>query len=303
MLKELNRHKALYVLTLPAMLLLLVFSYFPMAGIIIAFKDFNLSTGIFQSSWANPIYENFQYFFTSSSWVRVTRNTILLNLLFIAVGTIVNVGLAIMFNEIRSVWFKRLSQSLTLLPYFISWIVVGVFAYNLLSYEHGMVNETMAGWGMDKVDWYSKPEAWPILIAIIFIWKSVGYNSIIYLATLMGIDNTLYESARIDGATKIQQIRYITLPLLRPTVVVLTLLAVGHIMNSDFGMFYALVGDNSQLYSTVDVIDTFVFRSLRGSGDMGMAAAANFYQSVLAFALVYFCNRIARKYESDSALF
>ncbi|MFC3745305.1 ABC transporter permease [Paenibacillus sp. GCM10012306] len=303
MLKELNKHKVLYLMTLPAMLLLLVFSYFPMVGIIIAFKDFNLSTGIFRSSWAHPIYENFQYFFTSSNWVRVTRNTILLNLLFIALGTFLNVALAILFNEIRSVWFKRVSQSLTLLPYFISWIVVGVFAYNILSYEHGMLSELLVRWGFDKIDWYSRPMAWPFIIAIIFIWKSIGYNSIIYLATLMGIDNTLYESARIDGATKFRQIIHITIPMLRPTIIVLTLLGIGHIMNSDFGMFYSLVGDNSQIYSTVDVIDTFVFRSLKGAGDMGMAAAANFYQSVLAFVLVYVSNRLARKYESDAALF
>jgi len=290
-------------MTLPAMFLLLLFNYFPMAGIIIAFKNFNLSNGIFASPWMHPIYENFRYFFTSDNWVSVTRNTILLNLLFIAVGTFVNVALAILFNEIRSAWFKRTAQSLTLLPYFISWIVVGVFAYNILNYEHGMLNEWFAKLGMDKIDWYSRPGAWPALILIIFVWKSVGYNSIIYLASLTGIDHTLYESATIDGATKFQQIRYITVPLLRPTIVVLTLLAIGHIMNSDFGMFYSLVGDSAQLYPTVDVIDTFVFRSLKGSGDMGMSAAASFYQSVLAFALVYFSNRVARKYESGSALF
>ncbi|WP_246469779.1 ABC transporter permease [Cohnella nanjingensis] len=303
MLRELTKNKALYLMTLPAMLFLLFFNYFPMAGIIIAFKNFNLSNGIFASPWMHPLYENFRYFFTSDNWVRVTRNTILLNLLFIFVGTCVNVGLAILFNEIKSMWFKRTAQSLTLLPYFISWIVVGVFAYNLLNYEHGMVSELIAKFGAEKVDWYARPEAWPVLILIIFVWKSVGYNSIIYLATLTGIDHTLYESARIDGATKLQQIRYITIPLLRPTIVVLTLLAIGHIMNSDFGMFYSLVGDSAQLYPTVDVIDTFVFRSLKGSGDMGMSAAANFYQSVLAFVLVYFSNRVARKYESGSALF
>lgn len=290
-------------MTVPAMILLMLFSYFPMAGIVIAFKNFNLSNGIFASPWMHPIYENFRYFFSSDNWVRVTRNTILLNLLFIAVGTIVNVGIAILFNELKSIWFKRTAQSLTLLPYFISWIVVGVFAYNLLNYEHGMVSEFIAKLGIDKIDWYSRPEAWPLIILIIFVWKSVGYNSIIYLATLTGIDHTLYESARIDGATKLQQIRYITIPLLRPTIVVLTLLAIGHIMNSDFGMFYSLVGDSAQLYPTVDVIDTFVFRSLKGSGDMGMSAAANFYQSILAFVLVYFSNRVARKYESGSALF
>ncbi|WP_238327868.1 ABC transporter permease [Paenibacillus gorillae] len=285
------------------MILLLLFNYFPMAGIIIAFKDFNLSNGIFASPWMHPIYENFRFFFTSDNWLSVTRNTILLNLMFIFVGTVVNVGIAILFNEIRSTWFKRTAQSLTLLPYFISWIVVGVFAYNFLSYEHGMLSELLVKFGFDKIDWYSNPNAWPFIILIIFIWKGVGYNSIIYLATLTGIDHTLYESARIDGATKMQQIWFITIPLLRPTIIVLTLLAIGHIMNSDFGMFYSLVGDSAQLYSTVDVIDTFVFRSLKGSGDMGMAAAASFYQSVLAFVLVYVSNRVARKYESDSTLF
>jgi putative aldouronate transport system permease protein len=290
-------------MTLPAMLLLFLFNYFPMGGIILAFKNFNLSNGIFASPWMHPILENFRFFFTSDNWVRVTRNTILLNLMFIVVGTVINVGLAILLNETKSRWFQRTAQSLTLLPYFISWIVVGVFAYNIFNYEHGMINEIVARFGVEKTDWYSKPAAWPFLILIIWIWKSVGYNSIIYLAALTGIDHSLYESARIDGATKLQQIRYITIPLLRPTIVVLTLLAIGRIMNSDFGMFYALVGDSAQIYPTVDVIDTFVFRSLKGSGDMGMAAAASFYQSVLAFVLVYYSNRIARKYESGSALF
>jgi putative aldouronate transport system permease protein len=303
LLHELNKNKALYLMTLPAMLLLFLFNYFPMGGIILAFKNFNLSNGIFASPWMHPIFENFRFFFTSDNWVRVTRNTILLNLMFIVVGTVINVGLAILLNETKSRWFQRTAQSLTLLPYFISWIVVGVFAYNIFNYEHGMINEIVARFGVEKTDWYSKPAAWPFLILIIWIWKSVGYNSIIYLAALTGIDHTLYESARIDGATKLQQIRYITIPLLRPTIVVLTLLAVGRIMNSDFGMFYALVGDSAQIYPTVDVIDTFVFRSLKGSGDMGMAAAASFYQSVLAFVLVYFSNRVARKYESGSALF
>jgi putative aldouronate transport system permease protein len=303
LLHELNKNKALYLMTLPAMLLLFLFNYFPMGGIILAFKNFNLSNGIFASPWMHPIFENFQFFFTSDNWVRVTRNTILLNLMFIVVGTVINVGLAILLNETKSRWFQRTAQSLTLLPYFISWIVVGVFAYNIFNYEHGMINEIVARFGVEKTDWYSKPAAWPFLILIIWIWKSVGYNSIIYLAALTGIDHTLYESARIDGATKLQQIRYITIPLLRPTIVVLTLLAIGRIMNSDFGMFYALVGDSAQIYPTVDVIDTFVFRSLKGSGDMGMAAAASFYQSVLAFVLVYYSNRIARKYESGSALF
>jgi putative aldouronate transport system permease protein len=303
LLHELNKNKTLYLMTLPALLLLFLFNYFPMGGIILAFKNFNLSNGIFASPWMHPIFENFRFFFTSDNWVRVTRNTILLNLMFIVVGTVINVGLAILLNETKSRWFQRTAQSLTLLPYFISWIVVGVFAYNIFNYEHGMINEIVARFGVEKTDWYSKPAAWPFLILIIWIWKSVGYNSIIYLAALTGIDHTLYESARIDGATKLQQIRYITIPLLRPTIVVLTLLAVGRIMNSDFGMFYALVGDSAQIYPTVDVIDTFVFRSLKGSGDMGMAAAASFYQSVLAFVLVYFSNRVARKYESGSALF
>lgn len=290
-------------MTLPAIILLFLFNYLPMAGIIIAFKNFNISDGIFGSKWASPIYDNFLYFFTSDYWVRVTKNTILLNLLFIAVGTVANIALAIMFSEMRFGFLKRVSQSLTLLPYFISWIVVGIFSYNILNYEHGMLNNLLAQIGADRIDWYSKPKAWPFIILIVSIWKGVGYSSIIYLATLTGIDHSLYEAARIDGSTKRQEIWYITLPMLRPTVVVLTLLSIGKIMNSDFGMFYSLVGDSAQLYPTVDVIDTFVFRSLKGSGDMGMASAANFYQSVLSFVIVFLSNKLARKYESNSALF
>lgn len=302
-LNELFINKSLYLMTLPAIILLFLFNYLPMAGIVIVFKNFNISKGIFGSPWVNPIYENFLYFFTSEYWVRVTRNTILLNLMFILVGIFVNVSLAIMLNEIKSAAFKRISQSLTLLPYFISWIVVGVFTYNILNYEHGMLNNLFTQLGIEKIDWYSKPESWPFIILITSTWKNVGYSCIIYLATLSCIDNTLYESGRIDGTSKLQEIWYITLPLLRPTIIVLTLLAIGRIMNSDFGMFYGMVGDSAQLYPTVDVIDTFVFRSLRGSGDMGMASAANFYQSVLSFALVYISNRFARKYENSAALF
>lgn len=300
---ELIKNKTLYLMTLPAIILLFLFNYLPMAGIIIAFKNFNISDGIFGSKWASPIYDNFLYFFTSDYWVRVTKNTILLNLLFIAVGTVANIALAIMFSEMRFGFLKRVSQSLTLLPYFISWIVVGIFSYNILNYEHGMLNNLLAQIGADRIDWYSKPKAWPFIILIVSIWKGVGYSSIIYLATLTGIDHSLYEAARIDGSTKRQEIWYITLPMLRPTVVVLTLLSIGKIMNSDFGMFYSLVGDSAQLYPTVDVIDTFVFRSLKGSGDMGMASAANFYQSVLSFVIVFLSNKLARKYESNSALF
>jgi putative aldouronate transport system permease protein len=231
------------------------------------------------------------------------RNTILLNALFIIVGLIFEVGFALLLNEIRNKYFKRVSQSLTFLPFFISWIVVGVFAYNLLDFESGAVNHFLTTIGLQPIDFYSEAGLWPIILTIAVRWKVTGYGTIIYLAALTSIDNSYYEAASIDGATRWQQIRYISIPMLRPTIIILTLLAVGRIMNADFGMFYAMVGDASLLFPTTDVIDTFVYRSLRKSGDIGMASAAGFLQSMIAFVLVIVSNYAARKIDKDSAIF
>lgn len=302
-LRELNRNRTLLLMFLPVATLLFLFNYLPLAGLVIAFKDFDFAKGIFGSEWMDPLLNNFDYLFSSDVAYRAIRNTILLNALFIMVGLIFEVGLALLLNEIRNKYFKRVTQSLTFLPFFISWIVVGVFAYNLMNYENGAINRMLEWIGMQPVDFYSEAGLWPLILTIAIRWKVTGYGTIIYLAALTSIDNSYYEAASIDGASRWQQIRYISIPMLKPTIIILTLLAVGRIMNADFGMFYAMVGDASLLFPTTDVIDTFVYRSLRKSGDIGMASAAGFLQSLVAFVLVIGSNYAARRIDKDSAIF
>jgi ABC-type polysaccharide transport system, permease component len=302
-IRELFKNRTLLLMFLPVAVLLFLFNYLPLAGLVIAFKDFDFTKGIFGSNWMHPLLDNFDYLFSSDTAFRAVRNTILLNALFITVGLIFEVGFALLLNEVRNKYFKRVSQSLTFLPFFISWIVVGVFAYNLLDFESGAVNHFLTTIGLQPIDFYSEAGLWPIILTIAVRWKATGYGTIIYLAALTSVDNSYYEAASIDGATRWQQIRYISLPMLRPTIIILTLLAVGRIMNADFGMFYAMVGDASLLFPTTDVIDTFVYRSLRKSGDIGMASAAGFLQSMIAFVLVIASNYAARKIDKDSAIF
>lgn len=302
-LKDIAKHKALYVMFLPAMLLLLLFNYLPLSGLVLAFKDVNFRQGIWGSDWTQPIYNNFIFLFSSDSALRAFRNTIVLNGLFIVFGVVFEVSLALLLNEIGNKYFKKISQSITILPYFVSWIVVGVFAYNFFSTDNGIINGLLESVGLPKVEWYSRPSLWPFILVLINRWKISGYGAIMYLATLSGIDSSYYEAAQIDGASKWHEIRYITLPLLRPTVIILTLLQVGKIMNADFGMFYAIVGDASQIFSSSDVIDTFVYRGLKQTGDIGMASAAGFVQSIISFILVISSNMWARKMDKDSAIF
>ncbi|MFD0693592.1 ABC transporter permease [Paenibacillus sp. GCM10027628] len=301
--RDLIRNRTLYLMFLPVAALLFLFNYLPLAGLIIAFKNFSFDKGIFGSEWAKPLLGNFDYLLSSSAAFRATRNTILLNALFISVGLVFEVGLALLLNEVRSKVFKRITQSMTFLPFFISWIVVGVFAYNLLSYESGALNRLLEQLGLQPVDFYNEAYLWPLILTVAIRWKVTGYGTIIYLAALTGIDQSYYEAAAIDGASRWQQTRYISIPMLKPTIIILTLLAVGRIMNADFGMFYAMVGDASPLFTTTDVIDTFVYRSLRQSGDIGMASAAGFVQSLVALVLVLTSNYIARKIDRDSAIF
>jgi putative aldouronate transport system permease protein len=302
-IRDLIQHRQLLVMFLPAAVLLFLFCYLPLSGLVIPFKNFDFSKGIWGSDWMHPLFSNFNYLFTSDTTYRAIRNTVLLNLLFIAAGLVFEVSFALMLNEVRHRYFKKITQSITFLPYFISWVVIGVFAYNLLNFENGSINHFLGWFGIDAVDFYNKPNLWPLILTLAVRWKMTGYGTIIYLAALTSIDNSYYDAAAIDGASRWQQALYISLPMLRPTIVILTLLAIGRIMNSDFTMFYALVGDASMLYPTTDVIDTLVYRSLRKSADIGMASAAGFMQSFIAFTLVLFSNYIARRADRDSALF
>lgn len=301
--KELNINRPLYLMLVPALVLLFLFCYMPLFGLILAFKEFNFDMGIFNSPWTKPIFNNFSFLFNSEYGIRAIKNTVLLNALFISVGLVFEVGFALIFNEIGSKMFKKITQTLTFLPYFVSWIVVGVFTYNLLTSDHAALNNLLASIGLPKIDFISNASIWPIILVFVNRWKLTGYGTIVYLATLSGIDSSYYEAAEIDGASRWQQIRFVSLPLLRPTIIVLTLLAIGKIFNADFGMFFSVVGDTATLYSTTDVIDTFVYRSLRVSSDIGMASAAGFVQSILSFVLVIVSNMAARRVDRESALF
>ncbi len=302
-LKSLARDRSLLLLALPGSLLLFLFSYLPLIGILIAFKDFKFGAGIFGSAWQKPVYYNFIYLFTSSGTLRATLNTLSLNCVFILSGVLAAVTFALLLNEIVSVRYRKLVQSFSFLPYFMSWIVVGVFVYGIFSEQGGALNGLITAFGGKRVDWYTSPEYWPAILLGVTLWKFVGYNAVIYLATITGIDPTIFEAAQIDGASRMQQAMRITLPMLLPTMTILVLLQIGRIMNADFGMFYGIVGDNSLLYPTTDVLDTFIYRNLRKLGDIGMSSAAGLYQSVISFALLLVCNGLARKMQGASSLF
>ncbi len=301
LIRDVIKKPFLYLLALPGILLLFVFNYIPMYGNIIAFKDFNISKGILGSEWTG--FKNFEFFFTSNEMLSVIRNTLFLNVLFIVFTTVFALLIALFLNEIRLKIFKRTLQSLIFLPYFMSWIVVSMLVQAFLGGQHPTMNALLQYLGLQEINWYYEPALWPWILTLIKVWQGTGYLSIIFLAVITSISNELYESARIDGASKFQSALRITLPLLVPTISILTLLAVGRIFNADFGMIYAIVGDNAILLPTIDVIDTYVYRGMRQLGDFGMSAAVGLFQSVMGFVLVVGVNWLVKKSSKDSALF
>ncbi|MBD2848120.1 sugar ABC transporter permease [Paenibacillus sp. IB182496] len=299
--KEIRKNGKLYLLTLPGILLILVFAYLPMGGIVIAFQDFNVMEGIAGSEFVG--LRNFEFFVQSPDMLRIAGNTLYLNALFIVFSTLAAISIAVMLTEIGGRWFKRIAQSLVILPHFVSWTVVAMLLSVLLNTEAGLINQLLAAFGVDAVQFYSDPDKWPLILVLVKIWQGAGFGSIVYLATIAGINPDIYEAASIDGASRWQKIRFITLPLLKTTVILLTLLAMGGIFYGDFGMIYAIVGLNVLLYPTTDVIDTYVYRALMELGDLSMAAAVGFFQSVLGFILVITVNWLARRFSPDSAIF
>ena len=300
-LQEMKRNKILYLMFLPVGIYFLIFAYFPMAGIVVAFKQFNYRDGLFGSPWIG--WENFKFFFSSGKAFLVTKNTVLYNLVFLFLYTVFSVLAAVFIAEVNNKVFKKISQSMMFLPYFISWVVVSAFMYNFCNYEYGIVNTVLKFFGREPVSVYSTPSYWYFLLPFLYVWKSIGYGSVLYLAAIMGIDQECYEAAKIDGANVFQRVRYITIPCLRPTIVILVLMGLGRIMRGDFDMFYQLIGKNGVLMNATDIIDTLVFRSLIDLGDWGMASAAGLYQSVLCFIIIVLANWIVKKVEPDYALF
>ncbi len=299
--KELKKNHTLFLMLLPAIAYFVIFAYLPMAGSIVAFKEYDFAKGIFGSPWAG--FTNFRFFFISGQALTVTRNTFFYNILFMTTGNLLQIIVALFMSELRSGKYKKVAQSMLFLPHFISWVVVGAFMYNIFNYDIGLMNGLLRTLGMAPVDVYQRPDLWPVILGVANLWKGVGYGSILYLAAIMGLPVEIYEAATIDGANIFKRIRYVTLPLLMPTLATLLLLSVGSIFRSNFDMFYQTVGENGQLYSTTDVIDTFVFRSLLRSFDFGMSSAAAFYQSILCFVTIVTVNGIVRKIDYDYALF
>lgn len=300
--KSILKYTPLYIMMLPGLIYLIINNYLPLFGLSIAFKDVNYQKGIWNSDWIG--FRNFEYLFkTSDAWL-ITRNTLLYNAVFIILGLIVSIGIAILLNEIRNKFMARFYQSVIILPFLISIIIVSYLVYAMFSVNTGMVNNTiLPALGLDPVSWYSEPKYWPYILTFVHVWKGAGYSCIVYLAAIIGIDPEYYEAAKLDGASKWMQIRKITLPMIMPVIVILTLLAIGRIFYSDFGLFYQVPMNSGALYSTTNVIDTYVFRGLMQLGDIGMSSAAGFYQSLVGFVLVLGSNYIVRKIDKDNALF
>ena len=299
--RSLETNLALTTMALPGVILLFIFAYLPMMGLVIAFKDYKFAEGIWGSAWVG--LENFRFLFgTDQAW-RITRNTLLMNSIFIVTGTAASLTVAILMNEIYTSGVSKYYQTMLFFPYFMSWIIVSYFVFGFLNGDTGLVNKVLKLFGVDTIAWYRSPEYWPAILTVAHLWNSVGFSSIVYLAGILGIDTQLFEAAKIDGATKWQQIRYIMLPMLLPLIIILVLLAIGRIFNADFGLFFFVPRDTPMLYSTTDVIDTFVYRSLVELGNISMAAAAGFYQSLVGFLMVVTANWIVRRINQDYSLF
>lgn len=298
-MKKRGRHLMLMA-ALP-LIQIFIFCYVPMFGLIIAFKDYRFNTGILGSKWVG--LDNFKFFITSADFSRVAWNTIYMNFIFIIMEIIFGVLVAVLLFEITSRKATKVYQTIMITPNFLSWVVVSYMVYAFLSPEYGFVNAILQNLGIEKIKWYSEASYWPVILTITFLWKSVGMKSIYYYAGLMGIDTSLFEAAQIDGANKFQQVRYIMLPCIRQLVVMLFILSVGNIFRADFGLFYQVPKNVGVLYSTTDVMDTYIFRSLKEVGDMSMSSAAGFLQSVVGLVTVLLTNAIAKKVDSSSALF
>lgn len=300
-LREIITNRMLFLMLIPTVAFFVINNYLPMVGIYYAFTRFDFNKSLFDSDFVG--FQNFEFLWRSGILTRLTLNTLGYNAAFIILGNIAAIVLAVLVNELKLKWFKKLSQSIMFLPYFISFVILSVIVYNIFNYESGFLNTLLKGWHMNPVDVYSTPWVWVPLLILFYLWKNLGYSMVIYLAAITGISDEYYEAAKIDGANIFQRIRYITIPMLKSTFVVLLLFALGSIMKGQFDLFYQLIGNNGMLYNATDILDTYVYRSLKVTFDIGMASAAGFYQSLFGFALVMTVNTIIRKINEDYALF
>ncbi len=300
---ELIRNKGLYLMLLPGIIYFFIFNYLPLAGIYYAFVDYKPMAGWYGLKSKFVGLENFKYFFASGSWIKITVNTLYLNALFIFTGLLAQLVMAVLINEISHKWYKKTTQTFMFLPNFLSWTVVSVFALALFGTNDGLINKILEIFGMEQIAFYQNADVWPLLLVMIKLWKGVGFGTVVFLAAISGIGQEMYEAAKVDGANRLQQIVYLTVPMLKTTAVVLLILAVGSIFVGDFGMIYALLGDNPLLRDTTDVIDTFVYRALRTQNDIGMSTSVGLLQSVLGIIFAVTTNFIAKKVDADNKVF
>ncbi len=300
---DFHKHQTYYIMLIPMVAFFIIFAYLPMPGLYYAFVDYDFIRGL-KSPFVG--FKNFEFLFRGGAdsiiW-RLTRNTVLYNLAFITLGNICQIAVAVMLKEIQRKYFVKVTQTLMLMPYFVSMVIVGVIAYNLFNYNYGTVNNLLTSLGLEKYDFYQNPAVWPFIIVIINIWKGLGYGVVVYLAAILGIDESIYEAAYVDGASNWKRIKFITLPMLKPTVIMLVLLALGGILKGSFDLFYQIIGNNGLLLNATDIIDTYVYRSLAVNFNMGLGSAAGMYQSIFGFVLILIVNTIVKKTSPDNALF
>ena len=304
--KTLRENLIFFLMVLPGAAWLILFFYIPVLGNVVAFKDYHITgegfiDSVMKSKWVG--FDNFKFLFSSKDAYIITRNTVLYNLAFIFLGLIVSVGIAIIFSEMRSKRLVKVFQTSMLFPYFLSWVIISFFTDAFLNVDKGLINHILTSLGMKGINFYTEVAIWPALLLFLGIWKGFGYSSVMYYATIMGIDPTFYEAATVDGASKWQRIRHITIPQLASLITVLTILAIGNIFRADFGLFYQIPHNSGALYSVTNVIDVYVYNGLAKSGDIAMVAAAGLYQSVVGLILVLLSNIVARRIDKNAALF
>ena len=297
-LKQVKQNGPLILMTIPGIVHFIMFNYIPMFGILIAFKNFNYAQGIFGSPWAG--LNNFKFLIMSGDAFTILRNTIAYSLVFLIGTKLVEIFLAIFYDSLGTNKLNRFNQTVSILPHFLSWVVIAYFAQTLLDAERGVLNQLLG----TEIQWYSEPKYWPVILISFQLWKAIGYGSIIYYSNIRGFDAELYEAARIDGATWWQQVKYITLPLLTSIIIIMIIMGIGGILHSDFGLFYNVPRNSGALYSTTQTLDTYIYNGITlAGGSLGMSSAASFFQSVVGFILVITTNAVIKKVSPENAMF
>lgn len=299
--KDLSNNGLLYLMASPAIICLLIFSYAPMVGLVMAFQDLDFSKGIFTSPFVG--LKNFEFLFATTDAWRITRNTVVYNVVFIVLTMFFSILVALLFNELTKKRFAKTVQTVFIMPHFLSASVVAIVAYAFLNHTSGYLNSLLESWGMEPVFWYNEPSVWPFLLVFIYLWKHTGYQSILYSASISGIPSEYYEAAVLDGASRFKQAWYITVPHLKTIMCINLIRSVGRIFRADFGLFYSVPQDSGALYEVTDVLDTYIYRGLMTLGNVGMSSAAAFYQSIVGFVLVLIANKVVSMIDSDSAMF